>query len=239
MYIASGRDPVIVKVPLYGAAADIADGALIMPGSTAETDLGLFIVATNSAAGADALGVLRGTHDYSVVGDSAVAGTSWVWGEVQLCDQYTPIWVEYDQSDTAAVASTSSTTVTITSLEDNIDTSYLVKTDGAGTCETAFLTASASGSATSKTATGWSAADTVIKVLRLGHQVAKLNTGATKIGTDAGAGSWTVFVLENWFKADGYPLTMLDPTKHDNLSLTGASFYAKIIARNTAGHTTE
>ena len=239
MRTASGRDPVIVKVPLYGAAADIADGALIMPGVTAETDLGLFIVGTNTAAGVDALGVLQGLHDYSVVGDSATAGTSWVFGDVELCDQYQPVWIEYDQSDTAAVASTSSTTVTITSLEDNIDTSYLVKTDGAGTCHTAYLTASASGSASSKTATGWAAADTVIKVLRLGHQVAKLNTAADKIGTDAAAGTWTVFVLENWFEAAGYPLQQLDPTKHDNLSLTKARFYAKILVRNTAGHTTE
>jgi len=238
MYIASGRDPVLIKVPLYGAAADIADGALIMPGTTAGTDLGLFIVATNTAAGADALGVLQGIHDYSVVGDSAVAGTSWVLGEVELCDQYSPIWIEYDQTDTMAVASNSSTTLTITSLEDNIDTSWIFNTTS-GVKQLSFLVASASGSATQKTAMGWTAADTCIKILRLGHQVAKLNTAGTKIGTDAAAGSWTVVVLENWFKADGYPLTMLDPTKHDNLTLTNARFFAKILARNTIGHTTE
>lgn len=237
MYPASGRDPVIVKLPLYGGAADIVDGALIMPGVTAETDLGLFIKA--ATAGADAVGTLRGLHDYSVVGDSNVDGTSWVEGEVELADQYTPLWVEYDQSDTADVASTSTTTVTITSLEDNIDTSWLFSTDGAGNGKLAFLTTSASGSATSKTATGWTSADNVIKILRLGHQVAKLNTNADKIGTDAAAGSWTVFILENWVESSEYGLQRLNPTVHDNQTLTNAKFYAKLLVRNTAGHTTE
>ena len=236
MRIASGRDPVIVKVPLYGAAVDIADGALIMAGATADTNLGLFIV--GASAGADALGTLQGLHDYSVVGDSLVAGTAWVFGEVELCDQYSPVWAEYDQTDTMAVASNSSTTLTITSLEDNIDTSWIFNTTTA-VKELSFLTASASGSATQKTAMGWTAADTCIKILRLGHQLAKLNTAATKLGTDAAAGSWTVCILENWFQADGYPLTMLNPVKHDNLTLSNARFFAKLLVRNTVGHTTE
>jgi hypothetical protein len=236
MHPVSGRDPVIVQVPLYGGSADIADGALIMPGVTAGTDLGLFIRA--ATAGADALGTLRGLHDFSVVGDSLVAGTAWVLGDVELCDQYQPIWVEYDQTDTAAVASNSGTTLTITSLEDNIDTSWIFNTTS-GVKELSFLTASASGSATQKTGMGWTAADTVIKILRLGHQLVKLNTAADKIGTDAGAGSWTVVVLENWFESTEYNLQQLDPTKHDNQTLTNARFYAKLLVRNTAGHTTE
>jgi hypothetical protein len=88
-------------------------------------------------------------------------------------------------------------------------------------------------------AMGWTAADTCIKILRLGHQLVKINTNADKIGSDAAVGSWTVCILENWFEADGYPLQMLNPVKHDALTLTGARFYAKLLARNTAGHTTE
>jgi len=237
MLSASGRDPVIVSVPIYGAGADIADGAAIMPGVTAETDLGVFI--TGATAIADMLGTLRGLHDFSVVADSLVAGTAWVLGDVELCDQYTPLWVEYDQSDTIAVTSTSTTTVTITSLENNIDTSYLFSTNGSGTGLTAFVDTSASGSCTTLNSTAWTSATNVIKILRLGHPLAKINTAATMIGTDAAAGSWTVFVLENWFEAANYPLQMLDPTKHDNLSLTKARFYAKLLVRNTAGHTTE
>lgn len=232
----NGQDPIIVKLPLYGGAADIADGALIMPGATADTDLGLFIV--GASTGPDAVGTLRGLHDYSEVGDSSVLGTSWVYGNVELCDRYNVLEVEYDQSDTMVVASNSGTTLTITSLEDNIDTSWVYNVTQK---ELAFLTASASGSATQKTAMGWAANDVAIKILRLGHQVAKLNTAATKIGTDAAAGTWTVFILENWFEdmAGGYAPQMLDPTKHHGLTLVSPRFWSKLLVRNTAGHTTE
>lgn len=232
---ASGRDPVIIKVPIYGAGADISQGALIMLGATADTDLGLAIKGASAAT--NSIGCLVGLHDYSVVGDSLVAGTSWVYADVELNDQYTPLWVEYDKTDTMAVASTSGTTVTVTSLEDNIDTSWLYAVSGTGAGKLAFLTASASGSATSKTATSWDSTTTLIKILRFGHGLAKLNTAATAIGTDAAAGSWTVCVLETYFQADGYPLQLLDPTKHDNLTLTNARFFAKLVARDTAGHT--
>ena len=101
----TGDHPVIYRLPLYGAAADIADGALIMPGTTAETNLGLFIVATGAAA--DSVGILRGIHDFSAVGDSATDGTSWVLGDVELHDSYKVVQFEYDTSDTMAVASNS------------------------------------------------------------------------------------------------------------------------------------
>lgn len=231
----SGRDPVVVQVPIYAASGTISQGALIMPGVTADTDLGLFIVGTGAAA--DSLGCLTSKYTYSATNVSNVAGTLWTDVEVELHDQYTPVWVEFDQADTMAVASTSTTTVTITSLEDNIDTSWLYAVSGTGIGKLAFLTASASGSATSKTATSWDNTTTVIKILRLGHPLAKLNSTADKIGTDAAAGSWTVYVLETWFEAQGYPLQRLNPTKHDNLTLTSPRFYAKVLVRNTAGHT--
>jgi len=238
MKIVSGRDPVLVKLPLYGASADIADGAIIMPGVTAGTDLGLFIVGATAIA--DAVGTLQGIHDFSVVGDSLVAGTAWIEGDVEISDQYTMVEAEYDQSDTMAVASNSGTTLTITSLEDDIDTSWIYNTtlDGSAV-NISFLTASASGSATQKTAMGWTAADTCIKILRLGHQLVKINTAADKIGTDAVVGSWTVFILENSFQDDTFPRTRLDPTLHDNLTLSNPRFFAKLLVRNTAGHTTE
>lgn len=235
MIASDGRDPVIVKLPIY-TAADIAQGALIMPGVTADTDLGLCIV--GSGAVADAIGALRAPYDFSEEASSLVAGTAWKYREVELFDQYRLIEVEYDKSDTAAVASTSGTTVTITSLEDNIDTSWLYAVSGTGIGKLAFLTASASGSATSKTATAWDSTTTVIKILRVGHQLAKLNTAGTMIGTDAAAGSWTVAVLENYMDFNGERF-LLDPTKHDNGVYSGARFFAKLLVRNTIGHTTE
>lgn len=236
MWSASGRDPVICKVPFTGKGTAQVLGAGVMLGATADTDLGLAIPA--ASGGADFLGTLRGAH--AVAGDSTVTGTICTYREIELSDQYTPLWVEYDQTDTMAVASTSTTTVTITSLEDNIDGSWLYAVSGTGAGRLAFLTASASGSATSKTATGWDSTTVVIKILRFGHQLAKLNTAATKIGTDAAAGSWTVCILETYFDAPGNGIMgqLLDPTIHDNLllSTSGVRFYTKLLVRNTAGH---
>lgn len=235
MISVSGRDPVIVRVPILAASGVINQGALIMPGVTADTDLGLFILATGAAA--DNIGMLRSKYTYSSTNVSNLVGTQWVEVEVELNDQYTPVECEYDQTDTMAVASTSGTTVTVTSLEDNIDLSWLYAVTGTGAGKLAFLTASASGSATSKTATSWDSTTTLIKILRLGHQLVKINATGDKIGTDAAAGSLTVAIMENWFEAAGFPKQRLDPTKHDNLTLTNPRFYTKMFLRNTFGHT--
>lgn len=234
MISASGRDPVIVKVPIFATSGVINQGALVMPGVTADTDLGLCIIAASAAA--DSIGTLRSKYTYSSTNVSNLLGTQWVEVDVELCDQYQPMEVEYDQTDTAAVASTSGTTVTITSLEDNIDLSWLYAVSGTGAGKLAFLTASASGSATSKSATGWDSTTTVIKILRFGHQLVKLNSTADKIGTDAAAGSWTVAVLENWIEYNGIK-ERLNPTKHDNVTFTNPRFYSKLFVRNTFGHT--
>jgi hypothetical protein len=242
MRIVSGANPAIIRVPLYGAAADIADGAAVMPGTTAETNLGTFIVATNTAAGVDILGFLRGIHDYSEVGDTAVAGTKWVWGEVELCDAYKPVWIEYDQTDKLSFdGGASSTTVTITDLEDNIDTSWLYAVSGTGEGVLSYITTSGSGSCTTLSASGYSTDTYGIKIFRIGHQLGVLNTEGDMMSTTAAVGTWTIVVLENWFEdySKGYGLQQLDPTKHDNLTLPNARFYSKILVRNTAGHTVD
>ncbi len=225
----TGNTPVIVEVPILASGSTIADGALIMLGATADTDLGLAII--GASAGTDALGILQGTC--TVAETAAVAGTAWNYKKIELLDRYAVVEVEYDQTDTMAVASTSTTTVTVTSLEDNIDGSWLYSTV---TKTLFFLTASASGSATTKTASGWTSADTLIKILRFGHPLAKLNTAGTKIGTDAAAGSWTVTILENWFEDVDRAPVRLDPTKHNGITLTSPRFWSKLLVRNTAGH---
>lgn len=234
MRVSSGYAPVKIKVPIL-TAADIAQGAVIMAGATGETDLGVAILGASAAT--NSLGLTTGPWDYDTLGTSAVTGATWKFMEVELFDRYAPVWVEYDQSDTMAVASTSGTTVTISSLEDNINGSFLYAVAGTGAGKLAFVQDSAAGSCVSKTATGWDSTTTVIKILRFGHGLAKLNSAATKIGTDAAAGSWTIAVLETYIEAVGIPLQLIDPSKHDNLTLTNARFYAKVAVRDTIGHT--
>lgn len=226
--------------PIKHGGTTIRAGAALMPGVTAETDLGALILMTS--AGADTMGFLKGAF-LSTETDTNVAGTAWSLREVEPCAPFATVEAEYDQADTMAVASTSGTTVTITSLEDNIDTSWLYSVTGTQAGKLAFLATSASGSAVSKTATAWDSTTTVIKILRLFHQLAKINSTADKIGTDAAAGSWTVAILNN-FGHKGSDRFYLDPTKHDNmtgLNATGLAtkFFAELLVRNSGYATTE
>ncbi|MFA5407860.1 MAG: hypothetical protein WC343_03715 [Bacilli bacterium] len=212
-------------------AADIVNGALLMPGVTAETDLGTLILA--SSACADSVGTMAGLFDYSVKGTSAVSGATWVTAPVKPIFDCPVIEVAYDTSDTMALASDeSSKTITITSLEDNIDTSYLYCVSGTGIGQLRFIDTSASGSCTIATAGDpeWDSADTCIKILRLFHPLAKLNSAGTKLGTDAAAGSWTVAIIQNYIERQGLR-QVLDPTKHDGLSgLNASNINVKFIA---------
>lgn len=228
------------KWPVKHAATTLREGALLMPGVTAETDLGVLILATS--AGADVAGVLK-KQFASTESDTLVNGTVWNLRDVEPIAPMYILEAEYDQSDTAAVASTSGTTVTVTSLEDNIDTSWLYGVSGTGAGGLYFVATSASGSCVTKTATGWDSTTTIIKILRLFHQVAKLNATADKIGTDAGAGSYTCVVLNNYLRSGGR-VQYLDPTKNDamsglNTSYLASKFFAEIAVRNGTPYTTE
>jgi len=231
MIISSGRDPVLVKMPITGGGSDIEDGALVTPGLT--TNLGR--VTLSPAAGVDTIGTLRGKHLTAL--DSTILGTLWTFAEIELSDQYLLIEAEYDQVTKLDVASTSTLTVTITSLEDDIDNAWLYSIAGTNSNLLAFLTASTGGAGTSKTATGWDSTTDVIKILPVGKQLAFMTTDRTKLANQPAIGTWTVFVLENYFQDDSRPKQLLDPTKHDNLTLSNARFYSKLLIRNTAGHT--
>lgn len=222
--------------PVKHAGTTLQVGAMMMAGATAETDLGVAIV--GASTGPDTIGVLK-EQFASTSTDTAVAGTTWTRKAIEVC---TPMYVldsDYDIADTMAVASTSTTTVTITSLEDNIDTSWLYAVTGTGQYGAYFIATSAAGSCTTKTATAWDNTTTCIKVLRIFHQLAKLNTAATKIGTDAAAGTFTCLVLNNYVIKGGKRF-MLDPVLHNGLTFdAGTRIVAQIGVRNSGPYTTE
>lgn len=240
MKVLSKVEDLYYSWPVRDGGTAIVDGALIMPGVTADTDLGLAILATGAAA--DAIGTIQGARAAVAALDSNVTGTVWHLEKIAPAFDGRLMRVEYDQTDTMAVASNTTTNLVITSLEDNIDTSWTYAVTGTGIGKLSFLTSSASGSATQKTAMGFDATTTVIKILRLFHQLAKLNTASDKIGTDAAAGSWTMTVIQNWIKNSTRAWQHLDPTVHDNLSglnTTGLAtkFFADVLVRNTLAWT--
>lgn len=224
----------VITVPIYGASADVASGAMIMAGATAETNLGVAIK-NSAASNLDAIGVLMELHDYSKSGDALVAGATYWSAEintgytekpmrkVSLLDTAVIARVDYDLTSTMAIASMGSTTsIVVTSIEDNIDTSFLYCYSGTGAGQMLFCKSDDGTNLviTSAPTVGLVAADTLVKILRLFHNVvvwtAPSATAPTKLGTTAAAGTGRAMILKNVMFRNGLH-NELDPKAHHNL----------------------
>jgi len=126
-------------------------------------------------------------------------------------------------SSKADVASYSSGTVTITNLEDNIDTGFLYVVAGTGKGQLEFIKTSASGECEveSAFATDLDNTSDVVKILPLFHQLVVWTvpsaTAGTKIGTTAAAGSGRASILERYIVRNGVT-ELLDPDTHGGLA---------------------
>lgn len=229
---------VLLNVPIK-TAADINGGALLMPGVTAETDLGTAIL--SDATGVDCLGYMDGLFDYSVAGTCNVNGSTWVFHSVKPCFNGVVNRAEIDLSDTMAVASFSDPTITVTDEEDNIDTCFFYSVAGTGLGQLMFVITSASGSCTIRTGlvTALDNTTTLVKIPRIFHGLQKPNTTMDEFGTDAAAGTKRIKVLNTWISRNGN-MQLLDPTKHHALTgLNGTAantkFFVDFLQIDTLG----
>lgn len=230
-------------VPIF-TAADINKGARVMPGVTADDssakNLGTAILA--DATNANLLGYLQGLYDYSVSGSAApYTGLTWPQAVISPCFTSVVCRAEVDLTSYMDVASYSAPTVTITSLEDNIDSAYLYAVAGTGIGQIEFVVTSGSGSCTVKTAftTALDNTTKMVKIPRLFHTVQTMTATMDKFGTVAAAGTTKIFVLATWISRNGL-LERLDPTKHAGLTGLNASalntkFYVDFIEGNSVG----
>lgn len=233
------------RVPVYGAGADIKVGAFLMVGATPGTNNGMLIKASGASATPDIIGRLQELHDYSVTGDSLIAGTNHVTHPVLLVHPFRIFRLEFDPASviTASQAVTT-TTITLTSLEDDIDAAFLYVQSGTGAGQTNYLTASASGSATLKAAFGTSldTTSTIIKVLPKFHDLISLNSDGTALASQAAAGAIKGQVLDTYIERNNR-LESLDPTKHAALtglnSIRQLRFYADVAIRDTLVYTVD
>lgn len=227
------------NLPIYGAGLDIPKGALLMRGATPATDNGALILATSAAA--DSIGILGELHDYSVTGDSLVAGTNFVTHPVEPLTPWRIVRIDYSLASSDLITCTeavNSTTMTVASLEDNIDTAFVYVAAGLGIGQTNYLTASASGSCTLKAAFGTSLDTTsmFVKILPRFHPLAVLTSDGTKLSSTDAVGTWTVCIIDNYIlRVNGQQ--QLDPTKHSALTGlnndTSLRFIADVAIRNT------
>lgn len=181
------------KLAMYGAAADIVDGALLAPGVTSGTNSGAAIICGADAA--DCFAVKEGLYDYSVAGeDYTVAGT---YNNLQLCNLILPgaiLAAEYNLAATGVAIATmqSTTSVRITSSEDTIANFWFYVNAGTGKGDLVLCIANDNTDYTLKAApaVAWIAADTaLVKVLSLGHSLHVLSTDRSKLQSTAAAGT--------------------------------------------------
>lgn len=220
----------IVKFPIDSNGTTLVAGALLTMGVTAGSNMGALII--SGAAAADAVGVLLGLDfpqaangPLAAEADSTIeTGVTRTLREVELLHPGDLVAVEYDQTDTVALASGSTTTGVVTSSDEETGCWHYF-TAGAGIGQLAYIKSYNTDTATYKSAltTDPSASSPfLIRIVAPGRTLVKLNSTADKLGTDAGEGTADVLVLKNEFTYDGAPGWLeLDYTKHHNLQLNG------------------
>lgn len=177
-----------------GGTSDLSEGELVQWDTTAGKNHHL-IAMTN--ADVQAAGVMNRDYDYSEEGNG------------YFKDIITPITADftlmYPYSITEAgtvdcTQSVSTTTMTVTSLEDDIDAGYIWVVIGNGIGELRYIDASASGSCTLSSApsTAYDTDTNFAKILPVGHATG-IPVSATMLST-AAAGSVQVKVIENWLE---------------------------------------
>lgn len=245
----------IIQLPIH-SAVDLKVGSMLMPGITAETDLGTLIVNT-AASNDNAIGVLAEPFSYASSGSALVDGTvDWFASaggsdivypsrQVNLFDTLTMVKVDYDLTSYASVVSDVAGTITITNLEDNIDTSFLYCAAGTGIGQIGFIKTSAAGSCalTSDLTTPLDNTSKVVKILRLFHTLAVWTvpsaTSATKLGTTAAAGTGRIINLQNYISQNGASVR-LNPKSHHNIqglnALTQFSLFSNVAIVNAGVH---
>lgn len=230
-----GASELVEDWAVYSNGTIMKKGAVVMRGTTLGTNLNFAILGTGALA--DVIGVLYEEQAAVTAGDdSNAAGTNFTKRKV-IVDPFSFYRAEFDQADTMAVASVTSTTqFTVTSGETNMQGGWLYCVAGTGIGELHLITTDdGSGLYTIKEAGTIAATDTLIKIVPKWHQLIKTSSDATMIGTDAAAGSGKVTVKDIWIKSDSIPLARLDPTKHSGLTglnSDNVKFYADVIFRD-------
>ena len=227
------------NLPVSGGGTALVNGALLQRGATPGTNNGTLILASGSSATPDIIGILRQAHPTAA--DTLVDGTVFTTRPVDILVPYRIVRAEYSQASADLITCTeavSTTTMTVTSLEDNIDAAFLYVVSGTGLGQTNYLTASASGSCTLKAAFGTNLDTTskFIKILPRFHQLASWTSDGTKLSSQDAAGATTVIVIDTFIVRNmrENPMSPVNDAALTGLNgLASIKFEANIAIRNT------
>src|SRR3990167_5677385 len=227
------------NLPVSGGGSALVRWALLKRGATPGTNNGTLILATGNGANPDTIGILQEAHPTAE--DTLVDGTVFTTRPVDITVPFRIVRVQYSVATANLIAATgavSTTTITLTSLENDIDAAFLYVVSGTGLGQTNYLTASAAGSATLKAAFGTNLDTTsrIIKILPRFHQFASLTADGTKLSSQDSVGLWPVIVLDTWMIRNGNEQQM-SPVDHAALtglnSLASLRFEADIAIRDS------
>lgn len=224
-----------IEFPVSGGGSAITKGALLKRGATPATMNGHLRPCVDGNANPYTIGVLRENHATAL--DTDVAGTIFTTRPIDLVYPGRIVRAPFSLASADTIVCTqavTTTTMTVTSLEDDIDAAFLYVVSGTGAGQTNYLTASASGSCTLKAAfaTSLDTTSRFIKILPRFHTLMTLSSDGLSIASAAGAGSMRVLVTDILMERNG-ELVSLNPTMHDDLtglnSLASLRFWADMI----------
>lgn len=249
--------------PVSGAGSNIPVGTLMMGGATAGTNEGVAIPYAATSPGAtgtaDGIGVLADLHNFSASGDATQATlVSWfpngVLGsgntqfpsrKIELFDTAVQINIDYSLASTVAVASSTSTVITITSEVAGLGGGFMYFNAGTAIGSVAFLVSSTSGSASAVSAMATTPDSTtkITKILphfyNLPIWLVNTTTVPTQLDSVAGNGSGRGVILGAYAQRNNIEERM-DPKVYHKLtglnSLTTLRFYARLMPQDTIFH---
>lgn len=248
-----------------GAGSNIPVGTLMQQGKTAATNLPIAIpaIATLGDSTDFPIGILAELHNYSASGDATVSGTVVSWypngilatnntqfpfRSIELLDVSVIFRMDYAIANATqvAVASASSTVLTITSTEANLDGAFAYVMGGTGIGQLAFVKSSTTSAwtVTSAMATACDSTSKLLKILpnlyNTPTYLVNTATVPTALDSIAAIGTARAIVLGSYLqKSDGIPQRM-DPKVMNGMtglnSISNLAFFSHLQVQNSIWH---
>lgn len=234
-----GGEAKITRLPVRHGGTAIATGAVLMKGTSDDTNESFAVIGASALA--DAIGVIQEPVATTETDSAESTGVHLL--KKVIINPLAVYLAEWSQAaaDDQTGAVSSSTTFTLASVSAMAGGWIYVSSLGGTTGAAGQLQyIAADGSGTLTTLTAFSPAvisgDTFIKILPQFYKACELNTAATKLAsTTAADGTADIVVLENYIEATDIPFQRLDPAKHSGLTglhNKNVKFYAEITFRN-------
>lgn len=251
-------------IPFSGAGANVPKGTPVIPGATGGTNFGVGIPGTATTGATRVVGLLLDNHIFSGTNSSGDATTAtlvnWFAGYGGKTDLTAPshkvaplspmVAVQMDYAGVSsgtsatgvAVASATSTVLTITSTEANLDGGFAYVYGGTGIGQLAFVKSSTTGAWTVSSAMGTAcdSTSTLLKILPFFYETPTFLVNSTTqplvVDSIAAAGSGRAVMIGSYIVRNG-AIDILDPKAFHNTtglnSLSSLRFYSIMAFQNT------